>query len=87
MFAAIEPRYVAPLDPAGPSESAHSAAPTRAPVWRAIACSTFGFTEDSAKIVRTPVRSIVAISFATSPADGCPAVLSAGMTAPATVMP
>src|SRR4051794_17058398 len=52
---AIAPRYVAPLEPFGPSESAHSGGPMRAPVWRAIACSTFGFTEDSAKIVRTPV--------------------------------
>ena len=37
VFAAMEPRYVAPSEPAGPSVSAHNRAPTRAPVSRAIA--------------------------------------------------
>ena len=83
----IEPTYVAPSEPAGPSVSAHSAAPTFAPVSRAIAASTFGFTELSAKIAFTPAVRIVSISSAVSPAEGCPSVESDGMTVPMTSMP
>ena len=70
----------------GPSESAHSALPIFAPVSRAIASSTLGLTELSAKIVLTPSRLIVATRLATSPADGCAAVVRAGITAPITRM-
>ena len=64
-------RRCAPSEPAGPSVSAHSGRPTRAPVSRAIASSTSGLTELSAKIAFTRSRRIVSTSAAVSPADGC----------------
>ena len=67
--------------------SAHSGRPTRAPASRAIAASTFGLTELSAKTALTRSRRIVAISSAVSPADGCATVERAGMTAPTTRSP
>jgi hypothetical protein len=58
-----------------------------APVSAAIAASTFGWTELSAKIAFTPACRIVSISAAVSPADGCAAVESDGMTVPMTSRP
>ena len=78
---------MAPLEPGGPSVSAHSGAPTVAPVSRAIASSTFGSTELSANTALTPVARIVAIRSATSPADGWPSVDCEGITVPITSSP
>ena len=50
--------------------SAHSGLPTVAPASRAIASSTFGLTELSAKIAFTPASRIVFASAAVSPAEG-----------------
>ncbi len=50
---------MAPSEPSGPSVSAHSGRPTRAPDSRAIASSTSGLTELSGKIALTRSRRIV----------------------------
>ena len=81
-----EPMYVAPALPAGPSVSAYSAAPTRAPASRAIARLSFAPAELSGKIVFTPAARIVRTRRATSPADACACVESAGITVPMTSM-
>ena len=67
--------------------SAHRAGPTFAPASAAMAFSSFGFTDDSGKIVETCSRRIVSTRARVSPADARASVDSAGMTAPTTVMP
>ena len=67
--------------------SAHSALPTRAPDSRAIASSTSGLTELSAKTAFTRSRRIVSTSSEISPADGWATVERDGITAPTTRMP
>jgi hypothetical protein len=67
--------------------SAYSGGPTFTPASRAIAFVSFVFAELSGKIVATPVLRIVRASRATSPAEDCACVDSAGMTVPMTWMP
>ena len=76
-----------PRAPLGPSESAYSESPIRAPASRAIARSMSGFTELSGNTASTPSRRICSTSRSTSPADACACVESDGITAPTTSTP
>ena len=87
VFASIEPMYVAPADPFGPSASAYSGGDTFAPASRAIARSTSALTELSANTAGTCSRRIVRTSSAVSPADACPRVERDGITVAITSRP
>ena len=80
-------RYVSPLEPSGPSVSPYSVSDARAPVCRASACASFGFSELSGKIARTWSARTSRASRLTWPADGCASEVCAGMTAPTTRIP